>query len=105
MRKIITLKYSAVLASLILGAVFGTFQNFTASAQDPEYPVLYDGGSGGGSGGGGPVYCPVPSVTVNGRTCAASGCKLYSSTYTAFVCDYRSSDGSSSGCPPLEQCN
>lgn len=92
-----------LLASLLLGGIFGSFHNSASLAQiGPEEPIL-DGGGGGG--GGGSSYCPIPSVTVNGKTCTASGCKVYSPTYPVFVCNYRSNDGSSSGCPPLEQCN
>jgi hypothetical protein len=56
------------------------------------------------SGGGG-LSCPISSVNVNGKTCTANGCKPYSPTYPVMVCNFRGSDGSSSGCPPLEQCS
>ena len=94
-----------LLTSLLLGAIFGLFHNSASQAQiGPEEPILYEDGGGGGGGGGAGAYCPIPSVVVGGRTCTASGCKVYSPSYPVFVCNYRGSDGSSSGCPPLEQC-
>jgi hypothetical protein len=96
-----------LLASVLLGAIFGSFNNSATLAQHvpgPEEPILFEG-SGGGGGGGGGHYCSVSSVVVNGKTCTASGCRLYSNNYPVFVCDYRGSNGSSSDCPPLEQCS
>ena len=94
-----------LLASVLLGAIFGSFHNSVTMAQHgPEEPIYYEG-SGDGGGGGGAHYCSVSSIVVNGKTCTASGCRVYSPTYPVFICDYRGSDGSSSGCPPLEQCS
>lgn len=63
-----------LLTSLLLGAIFGLFHNSASQAQiGPEEPILYEDGGGGGAG----AYCPIPSVVVGGRTCTASGCKVY----------------------------
>lgn len=44
-----------LLASLLLGSIFGSFHNSASLAQEigPEEPILYDDGGGGGGGGGG----------------------------------------------------
>jgi hypothetical protein len=93
-----------LLASLLMGSIFGVFQGSAALAQiGPEEPILYDGGGGGGGGGGGSWYCPITNVTVGGKTCTAVSCRPYSTTTPTQVCVFRSSDGQG-GCPPLEQC-
>lgn len=100
-----------VIALCLVSAMFVVVTNSVSFAQGCQpWPENCSGGGDGdsevgiGGGGGGGSYCPIPSVTVNGKTCNASGCRIYSADYPVFVCNYRGSDGSSSDCPPLERC-
>jgi hypothetical protein len=104
-----------LLSATLVAATLGAFHpksvkgdwDYMCNAWEESCEEGGTGGPGGGNGSGGDNghYCAVPSVTVNGVTCTASGCKVYSSAHPVFVCDYRTTGGTSAGCPPLEQCN
>jgi hypothetical protein len=88
-----------LLASVLLGTIFGSFHGWATVAQvGPEEPILFDGGSGGGTGGGGGnYYCPSPSG------CGNFGCHARSIADPTQICSqYVIVDGAS--CPSPIDC-
>lgn len=82
--------HPAIVLSLLLGVATGLASR-SISAQDCPECMATEGWT-----------CPVPSVTVGGCTCSASGCKK-ASAEGDWVCNYQTSSGCS--CPPLEACD
>lgn len=95
-----------LLGSLLLGAMFGSFQGSPTKAQaDPaDEFFLYGGGEdgGGGGGGGGSWRCPITDIQTGDSGCRSTGCRKKCAD-CAWVCVFYNSQGSHL-CPPLEQC-
>lgn len=89
--------YQLLLASLLIGAIFASFQGSAIFAQIvPEEPAL-DGGGSGGAGGGGKYTCPYPTG------CATFGCHPKSIVDPIMICDtYPTMQGVS--CPSPINC-
>ena len=92
--------YQVLLASLLIGAIFVSFQGSATFAQIvPEEPVLIgDGGAVGGGGGG--KICP--DVTI----CGNFGCHPKSIIDPTMVCSRYLLDGAPPGssCPSPVNC-
>src|SRR5215510_3945939 len=73
--------FHLLLASLLIGAIFASFQGSATFAQIvPEEPVLDGGGSGGSGAGGGGVTCPDSDI------CGNFGCHAKSIADPTMVC-------------------
>lgn len=94
--------YQLLLASLLIGAIFVSFQDPITFAQIvPEEPVLDGGGSGAGGGGGSDgKLCP--DVTI----CGNFGCHPKSIVDQTMVCSRFLLDGAPPGssCPSPVNC-
>lgn len=90
-----------LLASVLLGAIFGSFHNSATLAQHsggPEEPIYYEG-SGGGGGGGGGYSCP------DGPTCGNFGCHPRSIADPTQVCSRYKLQASGPDCPSPVNCS
>ena len=94
--------YQLLLASLLIGAIFVSFQGSATFAQiAPEEPVLDGGGSGGGGGGGGGgTTCPDSDI------CGNFGCHPKSIIDPTMVCSRYLLNGAPPGssCPSPVNC-
>lgn len=87
-----------LLASLLVGAIFVSFQGSATFAQiAPEEPILV-GDSGGGSGGGAGATCPDP------LTCGNFGCHPRSIADPTLMCSRYKLEGTSGSCPSPVPC-
>jgi hypothetical protein len=93
--------YQLLLALLLIGAIFASFQSSATFAQIvPEQPALDGGGSGAGGGGGGGVTCPDTTI------CGNFGCHPKSIADPTMVCSRYLLDGAPPGssCPSPVNC-
>jgi hypothetical protein len=72
--------------SILSGCLLGIFDTLAVSTYGDETdPTVWK--------------CPIPSITVNGNSCSASGCSKKGGRDGYWVCNYVGQD-----CPPLEAC-
>lgn len=93
--------YQLLLASLLIGAIFLSFQGSATFAQIvPEEPVLDWGGGAVGGGGGGPKLCPDSTI------CGNFGCNPKSMLDPTMVCSRYLLNGAPPGssCPSPVNC-
>lgn len=92
--------YQLLLASLLIGAIFVSFQGSAAFAQIvPEEPVLDGGGGAVGGGGSGPKLCP------DSQTCGNFGCHPKSIADPTMVCSrYKLDENAPGSCPSPVNC-
>jgi hypothetical protein len=87
-----------LLASVMLGAIFGSLHNSVTMAQHgPEEPIYYEGSGDGGGGGG--YSCP------DAATCGNFGCHPRSIADPTQVCSRYKLQANGPECPSPVNCS